>query len=390
MSLPAGSPSRRPTQPLDSFAVSVMTKAVMLIAGARPNFMKLAPVLRAVRARGLESIVVHTGQHYDAAMSGAFFSDLRLEPPDYSLAVGSASHAKQTARVMEAFEPVLTEVAPNWIVVFGDVNSTLACALVAAKLRPELGCRVAHVEAGLRSGDWRMPEEINRVLADRLSDLLFTPSRDARMNLLREGIDDAAICFVGNVMIDTLLDSLPRARALAMPQRLAVQANPYVVATLHRPSNVDDRAALCTVIGGLRKVAAQVPVILPLHPRTRKNIEDFGLHDELAPLHVTEPLSYLEMLGVVDGAAAVVTDSGGLQEETTVLGVPCVTLREHTERPITVSHGTNRMAHWPPTSHTILQDTLDALARGRAAVSSRSPEGWDGRASERIASALEA
>ncbi|HEX7120633.1 MAG TPA: UDP-N-acetylglucosamine 2-epimerase (non-hydrolyzing), partial [Longimicrobiales bacterium] len=348
----------------------------LVVAGARPNFMKVAPILRALRERGHQGVLVHTGQHYDARMSDAFFRDLELPEPDHHLGVGSGSHAVQTARVMEAFEPVLLETRPDWVVVVGDVNSTLACALVASKLREATGCRIAHVEAGLRSRDWRMPEEVNRVLTDRLSDLLLTPSRDAHPNLLAEGIDEARIAFVGNVMIDTLFHQLPKARVLDVPCRLGLERGRYAVATLHRPSNVDDPHALRAVLEALARVAEEMPVVLPLHPRTRKNAAAFGLEKELARMNVLEPVGYREMVSLVDGAAVVLTDSGGLQEETTALGVPCVTLREQTERPITIAEGTNRLAPWPLTSDGVYASFREAVAGGRAGQGERCPEGW--------------
>ena len=363
---------------------------ILVVAGARPNFMKVAPILRAAQAFGTETCLVHTGQHYDAAMSEAFFRDLGLPSPDHHLGVGSGSHAVQTARIMEAFEPVLRQERPDWVVVVGDVNSTLACALVASKLHEEIGARIAHVEAGLRSGDWRMPEEVNRVLTDRLSDLLLTPSLDARPNLIAEGIPDDRIVFVGNVMIDTLLQQLPAARALGVPARSGLVAGNYALVTLHRPSNVDDPGLLATAIDALDAVSEEMPVVLPLHPRTRANAERFGLADRLARFRVTAPLGYTEMLGLTDGAAVVLTDSGGLQEETTVLGVPCVTLREQTERPVTVTEGTNRMVPWPLERGGVLAAFRAALSAGRGPVGSRVPGGWDGRAAERVVEALKA
>ena len=367
-----------------------MSLRVMLIAGARPNFMKVAPVRRRLAGAGHRPILVHTGQHYDASMSDAFFRDLDLPAPDHHLGVGSGTHAEQTARVMTAFEPVLTAERPDWVVVVGDVNSTLACALVAAKLREALGCRIAHVEAGLRSRDWRMPEEVNRVLTDRLADLLLIPSRDALPNLLQEGIAAEQVVFVGNVMIDTLLEHLPAARALELPGRLGLTPGCYVVSTLHRPSNVDDAATLRPVLEALAEVAGGMPVVLPVHPRTRRSIEAFGLEDLAGRLRILEPLGYTEMLSLTDGAAVVLTDSGGLQEETTALGVPCVTLREQTERPVTLTEGTNRMAPWPLEAAGIVGAYREALSAGRAAPGERRPEGWDGRASERIVAALAA
>jgi len=361
----------------------------LVVAGARPNFMKVGPILRALRERGTPGILVHTGQHYDARMSDTFFQDLELPAPDYHLGVGSGSHAVQTARVMESFEPVLRECAPDWVVVVGDVNSTLSCALVASKLRTELGCRIAHVEAGLRSGDWRMPEEVNRVLTDRLSDLLLTPSRDAHPNLAAEGIAEDRVVFVGNVMIDTLFHQLEPARARDLPGTLGLTRGRYVVSTLHRPSNVDDPEALRAVLGALSEVAEEMPVVLPLHPRTQSAVRTFGLEPLLERLRVLEPLGYRDMLSLTDGAAVVLSDSGGLQEETTALGVPCVTLREQTERPVTITEGTNRLAPWPLSRDGVLESFREAMSRGRIEAGARCPEGWDGRAGERIAAAFD-
>ena len=362
---------------------------VMLVAGARPNFVKVAPLLFALRQAGHACQLVHTGQHYDAGMSDVFFLDLGIPTPDFHLGVGSGTHAQQTARVMQAFEPVLIAERPEWLVVVGDVNSTLACALVGAKLRPELGCRIAHVEAGLRSNDWRMPEEVNRVLTDRLSDLLLTPSSDAHANLVREGIDARRIRFVGNVMIDSLFRSLPAARKRDLPGRLRLSSGGYVLVTLHRPSNVDDAASLSGILQALAHLAETMPVVFPIHPRTRKNAEVFGLGAELSALRTLDPLGYVDMLSLTERAAVCVTDSGGLQEETTVLGVPCVTLREQTERPLTIECGTNRLAPWPLTRDGILRTVEDARRHGRVGIGSRAPEGWDGEAAVRVRQALE-
>lgn len=360
---------------------------VLLVAGARPNFMKIAPIIRALTAAGHTPILVHTGQHYDDAMSASFFRDLEIPEPNYHLGVGAGSHAVQTARIMENFEPVLLAERPDWVVVVGDVNSTMAAALVAVKLKQEIGCRIAHVEAGLRANDWRMPEEVNRVVTDRLADLLLTPSTDVAGNLAAEGLPADRVRFVGNVMIDTLMAQLAKARATDTLERLGLRRKHYVAATLHRPSNVDDPAALAAVLDGLAMVAEQTPVVLPLHPRTRKNIERFHLHAKLAPLVILEPLGYTEMLALVDGAQAVLTDSGGIQEETTALGVPCVTLREQTERPITITEGTNRLAPWPLTAQGIYNCYADAIASVKS-EEPRKPAGWDGHASERIVEAL--
>jgi UDP-N-acetylglucosamine 2-epimerase (non-hydrolysing) len=361
---------------------------VLVVAGARPNFMKVAPILRALDRRGVRTVLVHTGQHYDAQMSDAFFRDLALRVPDHHLGVGSGGHAEQTARVMVAFEPVLIATRPDWVLVVGDVNSTLACALVTAKLRPELGCRLAHVEAGLRSGDWSMPEEVNRVLTDRLADLLLLPSEDARENLLTEGIQSSRIVFAGNVMIDSLRSQLDRAREADVPRRFGLTEGAYVVCTLHRPSNVDAPDTLRAILKGLAMVATELPVVLPMHPRTRSRSIAFGFGELLEHLKVTEPLGYREMLGLVAASAAVLTDSGGLQEETTYLGVPCVTLRAQTERPVTIALGTNQLAPWPLSPDGILDAFRLALARRSTVATTCAIAGWDGEAAERIAQAL--
>jgi len=360
---------------------------VLVVAGARPNFMKVAPILRALDEAGHEGVLVHTGQHYDAAMSDTFFAELGIPEPDYHLGVGTATHAVQTAHIMEAFEPVLLEVQPDWVLVVGDVNSTMAAALVAVKLKEATGVKICHVEAGLRSNDWRMPEEINRVVTDRLSDLLLTPSDDAEGNLITEGIDMSRVKFVGNVMIDTLYAQIKNANASNTLERLGLTHRHYVAATLHRPSNVDDADALENVLRALGRVAETTTVVLPLHPRTRKNVEKFGLSALLEPLLVLDPLGYIEMLAITEGAQCVLTDSGGIQEETTALGVPCVTLREQTERPVTITHGTNRLAPWPLTAKGIFQAYQDAVAEA-AEGDAPQPPGWDGRAAERIVEAL--
>jgi UDP-N-acetylglucosamine 2-epimerase (non-hydrolysing) len=343
--------------------------------------MKIAPLYHAlVRESWCRAELVHTGQHYDANMSGAFFRDLQLPDPHFHLDVGSGSHAEQTGGVMIAYEKVALAHRPDWLVVVGDVNSTLACALVAAKL----GVKVAHVEAGLRSGDWAMPEEVNRVLTDRLSDLLLTPSADADENLRREGLSEERIVRVGNVMIDTLLAQRDRARSSRVLEELELAAQKFAVVTLHRPSNVDDPAALGRLCTALNELSARLPVIFPAHPRTRARLDEFGL--ELgAGVRMIAPLGYLDFLRLWGSARLVLTDSGGLQEETTALGVPCLTLRESTERPITVEEGTNQVVGSDPAR--ILAAAEDVLA-GRAAYAGRVPELWDGRAAERIADAL--
>jgi len=355
------------------------------VVGARPNFMKVAPVLRAAAARGIEQVLVHTGQHYDAAMSEAFFRDLELPAPDENLGVGSGSHAEQTARIMVAFEPVLDWHRPDWVVVYGDVNSTVACALVAAKK----ATRIAHVEAGLRSRDRSMPEEINRILTDQLADLCLTPSRDGDANLLAEGISASRIRLVGNVMVDTLLHLREAARARGMPKRLGVEGADYAFVTLHRPSNVDDPAVLNELLRALEDLGARMPVLFAVHPRTRQRIGEFGLQAPDGNVRLLEPLGYLETVSLVDAAAVVLTDSGGLQEETTVLGVPCLTARSNTERPVTVTEGTNRLV---ASRRDAIGASLEAIfdARARGAFHPARPEGWDGKASERIIAALTA
>ena len=348
---------------------------IVHIAGARPNFPKLAPVHRAMRDAGWRQTIVHTGQHYDEAMSGAFFDDLGIPEPEVNLEVGSASHAVQTARIMERFEPVLSTQKADWVLVYGDVNSTVAAALVASKL----GVRVAHVEAGLRSYDRTMPEEINRIVTDRLANLLLTPSRDAGETLRAEGEPEDEIEFVGNVMIDTLLRALPAARASGFRASLRLPNDPIVV-TLHRPSNVDDPTRLGEVAAALRGLAESRPVIFPVHPRTRQRLDSAGI--SVGRVQLLDPINYLAMLDLVQSAYAVVTDSGGLQEETTALGVACFTLRPNTERPITVTEGTNTLVPNP----TELSAHVNALSNGRR--QGTIPDGWDGHAAERIVEAL--
>jgi UDP-N-acetylglucosamine 2-epimerase (non-hydrolysing) len=347
------------------------------VVGARPNFPKLAPVYRAAEQAGFEQCVVHTGQHYDDALSASFFRDLSIRPPDVNLDVGSLSHAVQVARIMERFEPVLERYRPDWIAVYGDVNSTAAAALVASKL----GVRIAHVEAGLRSYDRRMPEEINRIVTDRLADLLLAPSRDAVETLRGEGEPDHEIVFVGNVMIDSLFFALPEARQIGFRESLGIARDAAVVVTLHRPSNVDDLPRLETIAAALRRIAERRPVVFAAHPRTSQRLAAAGI--SLGDVRVLPPIRYLEMLDLVDGAGVVVTDSGGLQEETTALGVPCLTIRENTERPITVTEGTNRLVPDPAELFDL------AVAASRPASAPR-PEGWDGHAAERIVQAFQA
>jgi len=348
---------------------------VFHIVGARPNFMKVAPVMRALKTRQhVVQTLVHTGQHYDANMSDVFFEQLDIPAPDVNLAVGSGTHAWQTAEIMTRFEPVLLERKPDLVLVYGDVNSTVATALVCAKL----GVRVGHVEAGLRSFDRTMPEEINRLMTDQLADLLFTPSEDGDINLQREGIPAEKIFRVGNVMIDSLRKLLPAARdhnQNGLPER-------YALVTLHRPANVDDSTTLKRILQALLDVSREVAVVFPAHPRTRKRIADFGL--QASQLRLLDPLPYVEFLGMQSRATVVITDSGGIQEETTYLGIPCLTLRENTERPITVSMGTNVLVGRDPDK---LRFELSRILAGQAKKGTVPPL-WDGHAGERIAAVI--
>lgn len=360
---------------------------VINVVGARPNFMKVAPIVAAMKQRPAQfhPLVVHTGQHYDAAMSDSFFRDLELPQPDTHLCAGSGSHAAQTAAVMERFEPVVLQEKPDWVLVVGDVNSTLACALVCVKL----GIKVAHVEAGLRSRDRTMPEEINRILTDQIADLLLTPSEDAGANLRAEGIPPERIRFVGNVMIDSLLHNLERARQSRAKEELGVAEADYAVLTLHRPANVDERETFARILTALEAITQKLPVIFPVHPRTRKTIAELGLTDRVAAmgnLRLIEPLGYLDFLSLYSGARLVLTDSGGIQEETTALGIPCLTLRENTERPITVELGSNVVVG---TDTTRIITAATAALNGAAKRTTRQPPLWDGRTSERILDALE-
>ncbi len=344
--------------------------------------MKVAPVWAEMKRRPSEfaPVIVHTGQHYDAAMSDAFFDDLGLPEPDIHLGVGSASHAVQTARIMTAFEPVVLERRPDWVVVVGDVNSTIACALVCAKL----GVRVAHVEAGLRSRDRTMPEEINRILTDAISDLLLTTSQDADANLKAEGVAPEKIRFVGNVMIDSLQGHLKVSERSTVRKDLGVDGEDYAVVTLHRPSNVDEKAVLGGILDALAAIAEKLPVIFPVHPRTRTRIEDFGLGHKIAATNIRmiEPLGYVDFLRLYSGARLVLTDSGGIQEETTVLGIPCLTLRHNTERPITIEMGTNVLVGTDP--ERIRSAAIDALTIEMRSSGTNVPPLWDGKAAGRI------
>ena len=360
---------------------------VIIVAGARPNFMKVAPIVAAMKRRHAEfqTLLVHTGQHYDEAMSSAFFRDLEIPEPGVHLGIGSASHAQQTAAIMQAFEPVVIKEQPDWVIVVGDVNSTLACGLVCAKL----GIKVAHVEAGLRSRDRTMPEEINRLLTDQIADLLLTPSADADENLRAEGIPAERIRLVGNIMIDSLLGQLDRAKQSTARADLGLADREYAVLTLHRPSNVDDAAAFGRVIEALEEIARRLPIVFPAHPRTRKMIAELGLTDRVKRnkgLLVIDPVGYLDFLQLLSGARLVLTDSGGIQEETTVLGIPCVTLRGNTERPITVEMGTNTIVG--TNSADIIKAALGALDNPPGPSAPRVPPLWDGHTADRILDAL--
>ena len=354
------------------------------VVGARPNFMKVAPLARALAGvEGVDHRIVHTGQHYDREMSDVFFRDLSIPVPDVDLGVGSASHAVQTARIMIEFEKVCEADPPNVVVVVGDVNSTMACTLVAAKLE----IPVAHVEAGLRSFDRTMPEEINRVVTDALADYLFTTSREADENLKREGVDPEKIHFVGNVMIDTLLAHREQADSLDMASRFGMDGTEYVVMTLHRPSNVDDRLVLQEILQAVQDISESMPVIFPIHPRTAQRIREFELDSMVhGGVRLSEPLGYLEFLSLMSGAKFVMTDSGGLQEETTILAVPCLTIRENTERPVTISEGTNVLVG--TNRERILEEARKILARNWKTP--QVPEYWDGKAADRIAAILTA
>ncbi len=360
-------------------------KKVLLIAGARPNFMKVAPIYAEMKRRSAEFApkIVHTGQHYDAAMSDAFFDDLGMPKPDIHLGVGSGSHAVQTAKIMTEFEPVVLAEKPDWVLVVGDVNSTIACALVCSKL----GIKVAHIEAGLRSRDRSMPEEINRILTDSISDLLFTTSQDADENLKQEGIPAENIVFVGNVMIDSLLEHLKLAEKSNVRQDLGVNDIDYAVVTLHRPSNVDDKPTFSGILDALLAISEKLPIIFPVHPRTKAKLEEFGFAERIASsnIRLIEPLGYLDFMRLYSGAKLVLTDSGGLQEETTVLTIPCLTLRHNTERPITIEMGTNVLVGTEP--EAIKVGAGKALGNDRNS-DTKIPPLWDGKAAGRICDAL--
>lgn len=357
---------------------------IVSVVGARPNFVKIAPIARALRTQsGVDHVLIHTGQHYDRSMSDSFFETLEIPEPDINLGVGSSSHGVQTGRIMIELEPVLEELAPDWVVTVGDVNSTAAAALVACKLQR----RVVHVEAGLRSFDRSMPEEINRVITDAVSDLLFVTEQSGRDNLAREGIDPGRVHLVGNVMIDSLVRALPSAREAEAWKRYRLSPGEYVLVTLHRPSNVDDPEMLRGIVEALIETAAAQPVLFPVHPRTRRSLERFDLFDRLAGaggVTVTEPLDYRSFLSLTTAAKGLLTDSGGIQEETTHLGIPCLTLRANTERPVTIELGTNALIG---SDLPALREALAALERGEWKRGERPPL-WDGNTAERIAAVL--
>ena len=358
---------------------------IICVCGARPNFIKIAPLMRAFEKHGgFETLLVHTGQHYDQNMSKLFFDELNIPRPDINLEVGSGSHAEQTAEIIKRFEPIVLDFQPDYVLVVGDVNSTIACGLVAVKL----GIKLIHVEAGLRSFDRTMPEEINRLLTDAISDLLFVTEQSGVDNLAREGVNSSKVHLVGNVMIDTLLANREKAQQADVLQRMKLTPKEYGVITLHRPSNVDEPGNLRAILDAFAVIQQEMKLIFPIHPRTRKNMEKMGLApraEEMTNLLLLEPVGYLDFLCLMSNAALVMTDSGGIQEETTILGVPCMTLRENTERPVTIEQGTN---------HLVRVETAEILRHYRAirtgCVSVRPvmPPYWDGKAAQRIAAII--
>ncbi|MBI4994745.1 UDP-N-acetylglucosamine 2-epimerase (non-hydrolyzing) [Candidatus Peregrinibacteria bacterium] len=351
---------------------------IIFVAGARPNFMKIAPmVAEAKKYNHFQNILVHTGQHYDKKMSCVFFDELKIPKPDINLGIGSGNHAQQTGKIMIKFDAVLEKLQPDLVIVVGDVNSTIACSLAAKKR----GVKVAHVEAGLRSFDWTMPEEINRVLTDRISDFLFCTEKSAVENLKTEGISAKKIFFVGNVMIDTLLAQKRRAEKSKILQKLGLAGKKYALTTLHRPSNVDDKKMLKKIIKILGKISAKMPVIFPIHPRTEKNLKKWRIKSG-SGIRLIKPVGYLDFLKLMTRASVVLTDSGGIQEETTILGVPCLTLRQNTERPVTVSEGTNKIVG---ASEEKIVKYVSAILKNKSFFKYRKqPKLWDGRAAQRI------
>jgi UDP-N-acetylglucosamine 2-epimerase (non-hydrolysing) len=360
----------------------ITTKPIILVVGARPNFMKIAPIYAELQSRGQELILLHTGQHYDDNMSKVFFDDLGMPKPDIYMGIGSGSHAYQTGTVMIEFEKICQEKDPSMVVVVGDVNSTVACTIVCAKM----GIPCAHVEAGLRSFDRDMPEEINRILTDSVADLLLTPSPDGDEHLRAEGIAEERIIRVGNVMIDSLYNNLARAESSSIQDELGLEDD-YSILTLHRPSNVDDEGIFAGIISALEVIGKEIQIVFPMHPRTEKMAKQFSLYERIASIpriKITGPVGYLDFVALMSNSKLVLTDSGGLQEETTALGIPCITLRENTERPITVTEGTNTIVGCDP--ELIKSTALDALTTG--GKSGRIPEMWDGKTAHRIADVL--
>lgn len=355
---------------------------IILVVGARPNFMKIAPIQKELDSRGIPNILLHTGQHYDDNMSKVFFDDLKMKKPDIYLGIGSGSHATQTAKVMVEFEQVCSQYNPSMVVVVGDVNSTLACSLVSAKLN----IKCAHVEAGLRSFDREMPEEINRIVTDSICDILLTPSDDGDENLLNEGVDESKIHMVGNVMIDSLLNNLDVAKNLDVIAKYGISKD-YVLVTLHRPSNVDEKSVFSDIISALEELSGDVEFVFPMHPRTKKMAEKFQLYgriESISGMKITEPAGYLEFISLMSKSKLVLTDSGGLQEETTALGIPCLTIRENTERPVTITQGTNQLVGTD--RERIVQSGKEALqGHGKAG---QIPKFWDGKTSARIVDVL--
>ena len=359
---------------------------IICVCGARPNFMKIAPIVRAFEENGsFEVLLVHTGQHYDENMSKYFFEELNIPRPEINLEVGSSSHALQTAEIMERFEPVVLEFKPEYVLVVGDVNSTIACGLVAVKL----GVKLIHVEAGLRSFDRTMPEEINRLLTDSISDLLFVTEQSGIDNLRNEGIREEKIHFVGNVMIDTLMANMQKAQKSDVLNRMGLSGENFGVITLHRPSNVDDIKKFEQIIAAFEEIQKELTLIFPIHPRTRKNINGTGLGQRIEAMEnllLIDPVGYLDFLCLMSNAYLVITDSGGIQEETTILGVPCMTLRENTERPVTITEGTNRLVH--VTTDEILSSYYE-ISNGHNDIKHRIPKFWDGKAAQRITRTIE-
>ncbi|MCE5340418.1 MAG: UDP-N-acetylglucosamine 2-epimerase (non-hydrolyzing) [Planctomycetaceae bacterium] len=358
---------------------------IICVCGARPNFMKIAPLMKAFNQSGkFQTLLVHTGQHYDAKMSTLFFDELNIPKPDVNLGVGSGTHAVQTAEVMKRFEPVVLDFKPDYVLVVGDVNSTIACGMVAVKL----GVKLIHVEAGLRSFDRSMPEEINRVLTDSISDLLFVTEQSGIDNLKNEGVSDEKVHFVGNVMIDTLLANRDKAEKSDILEKLGIEKKKYAVVTLHRPSNVDDMGNLSKIITAFEVIQNDLKLVFPIHPRTKKNIEGSDLKDRVSAMKnliLTEPFGYLDFLKLTANAAIVITDSGGIQEETTILGISCMTLRENTERPVTVTEGTNCLVHIETAD---IFKNYNEIKADNFESKGKTPKFWDGKSAERIVEIL--